>query len=333
MGTVSVSFNTNRTKTTGSGFNGQHGYTLRLANGQCWHLLATEEIWSWLESFAGIMELKPCAPNGNPRLIFRRGPGDARNLQTQKCPESNLREPSPEPDPGISEPVPNDGWKPYPLRSITLWSHPVEPDVLCDIGPGKDPPQSFMNMWQALFPIYRRAHACGGFPAHAALVERDGHGVLLAASGDTGKSTCCRRLPSPWSAVCDDETLIVRDAKNRYRAHPFPTWGDYIRQYDKTTWNVERHVPLSAIFFLEQAKQDQVVSIGQAHTAERIYLSSLQGYRGHYIHMDSVEQRRFRARLFENAADLATTCPAYRLRVSLTGRFWEEMERVLDKEV
>ena len=39
--------------------------------------------------------------------------------------------------------------------------------------------------------------------------------------------------------------------------------------------------------------------------------------------------RRVRARIFENACSLAASVPVYRLRLSLTGRFWENIEEVL----
>jgi hypothetical protein len=43
----------------------------------------------------------------------------------------------------------------------------------------------------------------------------------------------------------------------------------------------------------------------------------------------SEEERAIKEKIFENACALAGTMPAFRLRVSLEGRFWEEMERVL----
>jgi hypothetical protein len=37
-----------------------------------------------------------------------------------------------------------------------------------------------------------------------------------------------------------------------------------------------------------------------------------------------------KTKLFENATELAKAVPAFRLQVSLEGRFWEEMEKVLN---
>ena len=64
----------------------------------------------------------------------------------------------------------------------------------------------------------------GGLPFHATLLEYQGQGIILAAPGGTGKSTCSRRVPPPWRACCDDEVLVVKSPDGRYLAHPFPTW-------------------------------------------------------------------------------------------------------------
>ena len=31
----------------------------------------------------------------------------------------------------------------------------------------------------------------------------------------------------PWRSLCDDATLVVRDASGRYWAHPWPTWSRF----------------------------------------------------------------------------------------------------------
>ena len=186
-------------------------------------------------------------------------------------------------------------------------------------------------MWFALHPIYQRSISKGGLPFHAGLVELGGRGVLLAASSDTGKSTCCRRLPDDWKPLCDDEALIVLDKNKNFRAHPFPTWSDYIERQSEKTWNIQYSVPLSRVFFLEQSEIDEVAPIGEGEAALLISESAMQICEKFWRNASEEEQRNFRKMLFNNACKMAKQIPAYRLGVSRNGRFWEKMEQVLER--
>lgn len=42
------------------------------------------------------------------------------------------------------------------------------------------------------------------------------------------------------------------------------------------------------------------------------------------------EEKVIRKKLFDNACQLAKAVPVFSLRVSLNGRFWENMEKVLE---
>jgi SynChlorMet cassette protein ScmC len=203
------------------------------------------------------------------------------------------------------------------------------PDVIFEIKRCKDKGHSIFAMHLSLHPIYQRAQNSGGLPFHGALVERDGMGVLLAGRGGVGKSTCCRRIKSPWIVLGDEEALIAQDKRNQYLAHPFPTWSDYTERRSERTWNVQQYFPLSAIFFLEQAGADEVVTIGQAQAAILITQAAMQVWRRVWISMNYNKDISFKNRLFENACRLAKVVPSYLLRVSLKGRFWEKIEAVL----
>jgi SynChlorMet cassette protein ScmC len=77
-----------------------------------------------------------------------------------------------------------------------------------------------------LDPIFMQVIDTGALPLHAGLVEREGRGALLAGPSGIGKSTCCAKIPAPWNAHSDDETIVLRDSIGRFVAHPFPTWSD-----------------------------------------------------------------------------------------------------------
>jgi len=292
---------------------------MQLANGQGWNIIGSEEVRGWVERLSSIMGLKAQQLNGHPRLIFIREGGQNDN---RFDPTSGL-------DPPLQMTLPRQDWKAFDHRILRLWSHRDVPDIICEIGETGEPELEILRMWQALLPIYERTRITGGIPLHAALVERDGLGIILAGPGDSGKSTCCQHLPPPWRSLCDDETLVVRDAQDRWQAHPFPTWSDYLWRRSERTWNVEQHLPVSAIFFLEQAEADEAVPIGPGQAAMLINQSAMEvcskGWRG----LGPETARRRRKALFDNACLLAMAVTAYILRVKANGRFWDEIGRVV----
>jgi SynChlorMet cassette protein ScmC len=295
------------------------GFNIKLANGQGWYLVATEGISSWVKHLASIMQLNTCKPNGYPKLIFIKRESVKGRLGELTC---VVRQ-------NIMKDIPISDWKAYNLGSLQLWSHHDMPDVICEIGPGEGHELDIIRMYLSLHPIYQRVQSTGGLPIHAALIERNGIGVLFSAPGNTGKSTCCRRLPHSWRALCDDEALIVRDDNRKYFVHPFPTWSDYLYQRSEKTWNVQQRVPLSAIFFLEKAETNEVIPIGQGQAAIFINQSAAQVCQRSWINLDQQEERALREELFDNACELAKEIRAYKLRVSMSGRFWEKIEEVL----
>jgi len=296
------------------------GYCIRLANGQRWQLIATEGKRSWVEKLAFIMELETCDENGYPKLIFIRKETDKQRRGEPICYLA----------PNMQDSLPREGWQAHRLPAIHLWYHRDVPDVICEYGHEESHELDILRKSLALYPIFERAQSSGGLPFHAGLVERDGKGILLAASGNTGKSTCCRRLYSPWHPLCDDETLVVRDDLKRYFAHPFPTWSDHLWRNSEQTWNVEENILLSAIFFLEQAEETEEVSrMGQGEAAVTINQSAEQVCYRFWNNLNNEELRARRKKVFENACELAGSIPAFRLQVSLKGRFWEKIEAVL----
>lgn len=298
---------------------GENRYKLRLADGQGWLLVATPGIEEWVKKLATIMELETCEVDKDPKLIFtRREPGE-QGFRKLIC-KLDLK---------IQRDLPGTGWKAHGRKWLRFWSHSHSPDIICEIRHDEDQTMNFLIMWFSLFPIYRQAQQRGGMPFHAALVERNGIGVLLAAPGEAGKSTCCRRIPHPWRYLCDDETIVVRDNKNGYRAHPFPTWSDYMWQSSARRWNIQRCLSLAAIFFLRQAETDEVIPIGQGQTALLINQSESCVVLRNRAILDREEEMTSRMRSFSNACEIAKTIPGYILRVSRSGQFWEEMGKVL----
>jgi SynChlorMet cassette protein ScmC len=294
-------------------------FHLSLSDGTSWGLRADHHNFPLVSKLATIMELDEYAVNGSHELIF------CRNANADVVLD------------GMFDEVPSKSCSSgssiysyfYYHRTLRMWCHNSVPDVACEVLVNNGAKIDFINMWFALHPIYQRSISKGGLPFHAGLVERGGRGFLMAASGDTGKSTCCRRLPEDWQALCDDETLIVLDKNEKFRAHPFPTWSDYVWRQSAKTWNVQYSVSLSGIFFLEQSEIDEVSPIGAGEAALLISESAIQICEKFWENASEEKQRKFRKMLFNNAFKMAKQIPAYRLGVSRNGRFWEKMEEVI----
>ncbi|MCP4575690.1 MAG: SynChlorMet cassette protein ScmC [Deltaproteobacteria bacterium] len=295
-------------KNTGS----SGSYRLQLNDHVRWNLKADSiELQSWVEKLAGIMELdlSPVA-DGDRRISFiTNNNGGTGHPCTPKAPA--------------------DGWRCHDFNTLCAWYHDDNPDVTCTIKPFDYPEMETLAMWNALYPLYVEIVHSGGLPLHAGLGELDGKGVIIAGPGDTGKSTCLSRLPEYWNPLCDDEALVVVDNETNFKAHPFPTWSDRLHRKSENTWNVQHSVPLSGIFFIEQWANDEVMSLGEGKAAVYINESATQVCRKYWRRVDEEHYRTFRKNLFENACRMAKRIPAFKLRVSLHGRFWEKIERVL----
>ena len=300
---------------------GGGSYTLRLANGLAWSLVPTKASKSWVMRLARTMGLTTSPPDSGPKIIFCRGNLRQRrsSISVGGLPHEFLKN------------LPERGWNVRRERGFDNWYHPESDDVIVDLGKVNDEVLDRFPMGVALTPIYKQVIARGGLPLHAALVQYRKHGILLAASGGGGKSTCARRLSPPWRTWSDDSALIVRVEGNGYRAHPLPTWSESVFKRSMKIWQVEAHLPYSSVFFLEQATDDTAVPVGQAKGAVSLYHAAAEAYGVGPTGPRSYDyESEIQARIFENSCELARAVPCHLLRVSLTGRFWEAMERVLE---
>lgn len=296
----------------------KNAYCLRLSNGQEWSLVATNGLNNWLKAFATILELKPCTDNNKRKIIFTKG---------RK--KFNLRPKIP-----LSIDHPLKGWERNNIGSIQIWEHETIRDIICEVKQIKNEILQITHMMQSLRAIYQKVIHLGGFPFHCGMLEKDGQAVVISAPGSTGKSTCCRRIPAPWTAHADDAALIVKNKDNKYYVHPFPTWSDYLVRKVKNTWEVEKHFPLKAIFFIEQTKgKEQVIPIwsGQAVILinQQITHANYAARKGSAKKIDKKEQIKQKKLVFNNACELAKHVPCFILRVHIKGKFWEHIEKAL----
>ena len=298
------------------------GYSFSLSDGQGWQFMgasADPAVSRFVDRFAGIVGLSASKEDHQRKIWF---------VHADELPR--VKAGPPFPGYGSLPDETDGGWIVYDHQSLKVWCHDIIPEAICEVCNLDTHDTEIINMWIALQPIFQQALKTGGLPLHGALLELEGKGVVIAAPGGTDKSTCSRRVPSYWKPLCDDELLVVPDREKGYRAHPFPTWSDYLWRGSEQKWDAGYSVPLRAIFFLEQAETDDVIPVGQGQAAMSINYSATQVCRKFWMNVDHDNKRELNRQLFINAGEMAKAIPAYRLKATLDGRFWEEIERRLD---
>jgi hypothetical protein len=200
------------------------------------------------------------------------------------------------------------------------------------LGPARGRYAEAYRMERIATAIVEQSLARGGLLLHAALAARDGYGVLLAGPSGVGKSTASRRLPRPWESLADDCVLVLRDASGLYRAHPWPTWSLLRDNGTVASWPVEQAVPLRAMLFLNQSSFDRAEPVTATLATALIVESALRLIETVTLTPDGYASRAICRRYLRAAWALAAAVPAFRLQVSLTGRFWEEIERAVESE-
>jgi SynChlorMet cassette protein ScmC len=204
--------------------------------------------------------------------------------------------------------------------------------VVCRLGPGRGRLTEVFRMEQVATAIAVRSLARGGLMLHGALAVRDGVGFILAGPSGAGKSTASQRLPAPWKSLSDDCALVVRDATGLYWAHPWATWSLLRDNGQVASWPVEQAVPLKALLFLIQSPFDRVEPVAITPATALIMESAVQLARTIVFTPDGAANRAICAKYLRAAWGLAAAVPAFRLRISLTGEFWNEIERAVESE-
>jgi len=299
-----------------------NGYGVTLGIGQGWHMIATKGLNGLLDEMAHIMGLHRCGPDSRPKMLLAgadSNKGECLDIIASSYPDSMTLKHEKE-------------WKSSVSPFLRWWSHPDHPDVVCEVRPRRlNHVRKIVAMTHILYPLYCKLMQDGGLPLHSALIERQGTGIMLLGPGNVGKTTCCHRVPHPWRALCDDEVLVVPGREKQYLVHPFPTWSDYLfkRPYRKTR-SVERHVRLSAIFFLEQSDSDEIRPVGQGEATVGITRAAFDILERHLVNEEVEEARKVRLNVLENACRLVRSAPTYTLHFTRQGRFWEQIENVAE---
>lgn len=105
-----------------------------------------------------------------------------------------------------------------------------------------------------------------GVEVHAlGLADQDGSGYLFLGHSGAGKSTTARLWrEKPGVTMLSDDRIIIRKVNGRYVMYGTPWHGD-------AGVASAAHAPLSAIFLLEQAPQNELVPLQQTQAAAELF--------------------------------------------------------------
>ena len=274
-------------------------YHLELADTMSMDLLTTAGSDGWIRKVARVMRLEGMS-HREPARLQCRTPGVERPNRLY----------------GVLT-IQSDGDGTYIVSDVKVPEHGI---------------LTIREVWQSFYPFYRHLVEVGGLPLHAALLRHEARCVLLAARAGAGKSTCCRRLPTGWEAICDEEVVVVPFSDGTWHAYPFPTWSDIVERNLDHTWDISQHTPVTGIFFLEQGDIDCAEAVGVGEAALQVSRRVREKCFFYDWGLDKKEEHAMRTLLFDNVCALARAIPGYRLTVTRTGRFWEGMEKTLRKD-
>jgi len=287
-------------------------YKLLLSDNLTWCFKATDSITPWLDNLAEIMQLV----EDNEKTFDR-------SLLFLALKQDNYL---PDLDSSCN-------WKNYKQgAAYRIWSHDEHHEDFIELNLDyvNHEEIKFINMSSSLKTLFRYYVDNNGVgPIHAALAEFNRKGILIAAQGGTGKSTCSKRFPSHWNSLSDDMSLIVKTRENNYRGHPMPTWSDHLCGFKQSKFNSSYSVPLNAIFFLEQSDIDEVIPLNPIIGAQKIFESSKQVWGAYLGKIPKDEERKMIQNIFNHSFDLAKKTPCYILKATLHGEFWKEIEKVI----
>jgi len=294
---------------------------LSLADGTTWSFAAADQKAAAIVSdLRQAMQLRVLC-RSDRRLILRVDSHDGKSLGYCRLP--NMLSDSP-------QSYLSHACDKAPLTALCFALRQAHKGVMsCILSPVTSTDLLALQLMQLSLVIGADAQPRGGFLLHGALAEKNGYGVILAGPGGGGKTTASRRLPYPWRSLCDDATLIIRDEQREYWAHPWPTWSAFLTGGSGGSWDVQYAVPLTGIFFLNQANIDRVESLGTGEAIGLLNESAEQASLAMSHGLGKDELRVLRTERFNNVCALAEGVPVYRLKLSLNGCFWHEVERAI----
>ncbi len=161
---------------------------------------------------------------------------------------------------------------------------------------------------------------------HGALFRLGNQGMVIAGRSGTGKSTCSRKVRSPWECWCDDSMLMIK-IDSAYLARPMPTWSAFVAENSVITpLKSTDFLTIRKMVFLEQGLRDGFIPV----TVNGAILGATPSVIDFIRCCGYAFPRELRYEMmrqgFAFAAGVAATVPAQRMVHTLPGRPWEFSE-------
>jgi SynChlorMet cassette protein ScmC len=218
------------------------------------------------------------------------------------------------------------GWKEH--GNAQYMTHNIIKDILVNISREKNKETDFQSMkGNFFFPIYREIVQAGGLIIHSVLLRKGNEAVLLAGQNHSGKSKCAKKVGKPWEFLSDDISIYLDG-----RVYPFPTWSYFLHKKEQKIqdkWEVNRGIPLKAIFFLEKTDRDKIVEISKDKAYSQLMEYSTELIRQNFQYLSKEELRAFNTQLFNNCMSFIKFYSTFILQHSLHGDFIKEIEGVI----
>lgn len=146
----------------------------------------------------------------------------------------------------------------------------------------------------------------GGFLLHAVSAVRGGRAFLFAGVSGAGKTTMAGLAPSD-ATLLTDEISYVRPENGRYFAYGTPFTGELNRSGENM------RAPVAALYLLEQARENQILSIRTGEACRRLLENIL-----FFAH-----DRNLVAQVFQSACDFVAGVPVKILRFKKDRSAWD----------
>jgi len=205
--------------------------------------------------------------------------------------------------------------------------------VFCRLLPPADANDDALKAMKVSLVIAHIMQKRGGILVHGGLAEFHGQGIILAASGGTGKTTASNRLPASWRSYSDDTVLIVPDMDHCYSGHPWPTWSRFFSNGPGGSWKTEYSVPLKSLYFLLQSQEDDLKELKANQAAAMLIESVVEANMLFNDSLSPVDIHKNHVEQFGIVCTMTNHLPAYRLHLSLTGNFWMLLEQSLQRSL
>jgi hypothetical protein len=146
----------------------------------------------------------------------------------------------------------------------------------------------------------------GGFLLHASSAVRNGKAFLFSGLSEAGKTTIARLAPSDV-ALLTDEASYVRRVADQYVAYGTPFAGEL----GEPGKNVS--APIAAVYLLEKASENRIVSIEPAVAVRRLLRNIL-----FFAHDPELVRL-----VFESACAFVASVPVFQLSFYPDERVWD----------